>query len=141
VCSLAGGGECVNCRWPGLSASLSLDPDSAETIVQEKGNVVARDIAGLWDIIQTNNFVVPINIDPVKPDGSFTLHAEQGQGEVSGPGEGHVNGNLVNFLVNWTNGTTGAYNGAFDEHGVINGSTFDIKHPGAFAGWHSSRGF
>jgi hypothetical protein len=103
--------------------------------------VAPRNIGGLWDILQTNGFAVPINVEPVQPDGSFTLEAEENQGAVRGTGAGHVNGNLVNFIVNWSNGTTGAYNGAFDDHGVINGSTFDIKHPQSFAGWHSSRGF
>lgn len=100
-----------------------------------------RNISGLWDVIQSNGFVVPINVKDFKPDGSFGLETEQGQGEVTGNGGEHVNDNLVNFIVNWSNGTIGAYNGAFDEHGVINGSTFDIRHPSSFAAWHSSRGF
>ena len=100
-----------------------------------------RNIAGLWDILQSNGFDVPIDVRELKPDGSFRLDAEQKPGGVTGSGDGHVDGDLVNFTITWTNGSTGSYNGAFDTQGVIRGSTFDIKHPGAFAGWHSSRGF
>jgi hypothetical protein len=30
---------------------------------------------------------------------------------------------------------------AFDAQVRINGSTFDLKNPGSFAGWHSDRTF
>jgi hypothetical protein len=33
------------------------------------------------------------------------------------------------------------YSGAFDGAGFIHGSTFDVKNPGSFAGWHSSKAF
>jgi hypothetical protein len=102
---------------------------------------VARDIDGLWNIIQSNGFVVPIHVDPIAPDGAFTLEAQQGNGGVSGTGAGNVTDDFVNFVINWTNDTKGAYNGSFDEQGFIHGSTFDIRHPGHFAGWHSSKAF
>jgi hypothetical protein len=104
--------------------------------------VALRDIHGLWDIIQTNGFVVPINVANFnKSDGSFSLEAEQGAGGVRGNGNGNVRGEMVDFIVNWDNQTRGAYHGAFGQDGVINGSTFDLANPGSFAGWHSSRSF
>lgn len=59
----------------------------------------------------------------------------------TGGGGGHVSGDFVGFVINWDNNTAGAYNGAFDAQGRINGSTFDLKNPGSVAGWHSDRTF
>jgi hypothetical protein len=101
---------------------------------------MARDIGGLWKIIQSNAEVVASVTHVSQPDGAFTLEAIQGNG-VHGGGGGQVNGDFVGFVINWDNSTAGAYNGAFDGQGRINGSTFDLKNPGSFAGWHSDRTF
>jgi hypothetical protein len=53
--------------------------------------VAPRNISGLWDVIQSNGFVVPIKVKDFKPDGSYGLEAEQGEGDVTGNGGGHVN--------------------------------------------------
>jgi hypothetical protein len=103
--------------------------------------VAERDIHGLWDIIQTNDFTVPISVSDFKADGTFTLQANQGAGEINGHGDGRVEGNMVRFVIHWDNDTTGAYNGAFNDQGFINGATFDILHPESVAGWRSSRSF
>ena len=79
--------------------------------------------------------------DPIGPDRAFALEAQQGNGEITGAGSGNVTNEFVNFVINWTNETRGAYNGAFDEQGFIHGSTFDVRHPGSFTGWHSSKAF
>ena len=52
-----------------------------------------------------------------------------------------VTNDFIHFTVDWINGTEGAYSGAFDGAGFIHGSTFDVKNPGSFAGWHSSKAF
>jgi hypothetical protein len=104
---------------------------------------MAHTIAGLWDIIQDNGFTVPVHIDSFNAqNGSFNLSAEQGAGSpITGQGDGRIEGDLIHFLITWTNQTQGAYTGAFDQHGVIHGATFDVKHPESSAKWHSSRGF
>ena len=102
---------------------------------------MARDIGGLWKILQTNAEVVVSVTHVSQPDGAFTVEAIQGNG-VHGRGGGSVSGNdFVGFVINWDNDTAGAYNGAFDAQGRINGSTFDLKHPASVAGWHSDRTF
>ena len=104
---------------------------------------MSHNIAGLWDIIQDNGFTVPVNIDSFNAQsGGFKLHAEQGGGSsVTGTGDGTVEGDLIHFVITWTNKTQGAYTGAFDEHGTIHGATFDVKHPESAAKWHSSLSF
>jgi hypothetical protein len=52
-----------------------------------------------------------------------------------------VNGDFMHFTITWDNGTQGAYNGAFDAQGFINGASFDVKHPDSVAGWRSSKSF
>jgi hypothetical protein len=103
---------------------------------------MARDIGGLWKIIQTNAQAVVSVTHVSQPDGAFTMQALQDGNNVPGKGGGHVAADgSVSFVINWDNNTAGAYNGAFDGQGQINGSTFDLKNPGAFAGWHSSTKF
>jgi hypothetical protein len=102
---------------------------------------MARDIGGLWRIIQSNAEVVVSVTHVSQPNGAFTVDALQSGNNVHGGGGGNVNGNFVGFVINWDNDTAGAYNGAFDGEGRINGSTFDLKNPGSFAGWHSDRTF
>jgi hypothetical protein len=102
---------------------------------------MARDIGGLWKIIQSNTEVVVSVTHVHQPDGVFTVDALQLGNSVRGSGGGNVNGEFVGFVINWDNSTAGAYNGAFNAQGQINGSTFDLKHPGSFAGWHSDRTF
>ena len=103
---------------------------------------MARDIGGLWKIIQTaggDSFVSVTHV--AQPDGAFTVQAQQIGPGVQGFGGGHVSGDFVSFIINWDNQTAGAYNGSFDGNGVINGSTFDLRHPESVAGWHSDRAF
>jgi hypothetical protein len=102
---------------------------------------VARNIAGLWDLVQGNSLPVTVNIDSVKEDGTFTLEAQHNGDTVRGHGSGTVRGDEVHFTINWSNNTQGAYIGAFDGGGFLNGSTFDIKNPQVHAGWKSSRAF
>jgi hypothetical protein len=102
---------------------------------------MARNIAGLWKILQTNAEVV-VSVSPVsQPSGAFALSSLQIGNNVSGSGGGHVDGDFVSFAINWTNNTAGAYNGAFDQSGHLNGSTFDLRNPSSTAGWKSDRSF
>jgi hypothetical protein len=105
--------------------------------------VARRNIIGLWDAIQTAGGRATIDIDTVRPDGTFTLEAQHSGGAVTGNGDGRFldNDRQVHFTVNWNNNTQGAYIGAFDANGVLNGSTFDMKNPESHARWHSSRAF
>jgi hypothetical protein len=103
--------------------------------------VMARKFDGLWEIIQTNGFTVPVNVGPVdSATQKFTLQALE-NGSVTADGSGNVDGDFVHFIITWNTNSQGAYNGTFNDQGVLNGSTFDVKTPGAVAGWHSSKSF
>jgi hypothetical protein len=102
---------------------------------------MARDIGGLWKILQSNGDSI-INVTHVsQPDGAFGAEAIQLGNGVHGGGGGHVAGNFVSFVINWDNNTAGAYNGSFDGQGRIFGASFDLKNPGSTAEWHSDRTF
>jgi hypothetical protein len=97
-------------------------------------------IVGPWEISQTNRFRVVVDVPSVGQEGNFLVQA-QVEGGPHGQGGGMLHADDVHFTINWDNGPVGAYNGAFDERGVIHGATFDINHPESFAGWTSSRVF
>ena len=102
---------------------------------------MARDIGGLWKIVQSNGDSI-INVAHVsQPDGAFTAEAMQLANGVHGAGGGHVSGNFVSFTINWQNNTAGAYTASFDGGGRLFGATFDIRNPGSTAEWHSDRTF
>ncbi len=101
-----------------------------------------RNIQGLWEIVQTNGFKVALDVGPInQQNGSFQATAFQEGNQVNGNGSGNVNGDFMHFTITWDNGTQGAYNGAFDAQGFINGASFDVKHPDSVAGWRSSKSF
>jgi hypothetical protein len=102
---------------------------------------MARDIGGLWKIVQSNGDSIISVTHVSQPDGAFAADAIQLGNGVHGGGGGHVTGNFVGFIINWDNNTSGAYNGSFDEHGQIFGATFDLRNPGSTAEWHSDKTF
>ena len=102
---------------------------------------MARNVGGLWKIIQSNAEVVVSVTQVPQPEGAFTLEGLQLGSNVHGRGGGNVTGNSVGFVINWNNDTAGAYNGAFDGQGRLFGATFDLKNPGSTAEWHSDRTF
>jgi hypothetical protein len=57
----------------------------------------------------------------------------------SGDVDGQVRGNLVNFVVNWHNGTKGEYHGSIGFNGRVTGNTFDQMNPTSQALWHSAQ--
>jgi hypothetical protein len=101
---------------------------------------MARNIAGLWKIIQTNDAEVVVFVT-MEANDFLNVDAIQTGPGVHGRGRGHKDDVFVSFTIDWDNQTRGAYNGAFDAQGRINGSTFDVAHPDSFAGWHSDRTF
>jgi len=101
---------------------------------------MARNIAGLWTIIQTNDTRVSVDVDN-KPDGTFAVEALIEGRNVAGRGTGRVDGDQVHMTITWDDGPVGAYNGAFDGAGFLHGAGFDIKNPRNVAGWSSSRSF
>jgi hypothetical protein len=103
---------------------------------------MAHNIARLWVLTQTNNATVDIDINAVNDDGTFNLQANHSGGAVTGSGPGRIVGDQqVFFTITWSDNTQGAYNGVFGPDGFLNGSTFDVKHPGSFAGWRSNMAF
>ncbi len=98
------------------------------------------DVSGQWQLSQTNGAVVEVHIDPLRSDRVFAGTATHNNGSVSGAGFGSlnlVNANEFTFTIGWSDGTRGAYIGAFDGQGFLHGATFDVNHPDVFAGWQS----
>jgi hypothetical protein len=93
-------------------------------------------------MVKADHITQPTLFGGVVP-GIFALFAWQVDNpQITGQGAGMVTqSGLVNFNISWSNGTDGAYQGAFDEQGHLNGSTFDLKNPGTFAGWHTDQTF
>ena len=102
---------------------------------------MARNIEGLWQLHQTNAEVM-LNVDFTSPDrDDFTVEARDLTRNENGKGGGRVEHSNVDFTITWMNGTKGRYQGTFDEENFLNGSTFDVLHPSAFAGWRSADPF
>jgi hypothetical protein len=55
-----------------------------------------------------------------------------------GPAEGFIRGNQFQVTMRWSSSSAGVYTGTIDRDGHIVGSTFDLKHPGSKAAWHSA---
>jgi len=53
--------------------------------------------------------------------------------------EGNVDGNNLEFTIQWTHGPVGEYKGSVDESGRISGSTRDLNHPENVANWNGNR--
>ena len=102
---------------------------------------MARNLTQLLEAIQTNGARVVVDIDQVRPDGTFDLEASHGNGSVRGRGSGELRSDQILFVVNWNNNTRGSYQGAFASDHFINGSTFDMNNPSSVAGWRSSVAF
>lgn len=105
-----------------------------------------RNIQGTWELRQTNDFIVEITVPFVMADGTFPVTGKHSNGTVQGSGFGRIGGTTVSgdeiqFRIGWANGTEGAYIGVFEPSGFINGSTFDVQHPTATAGWRSLKAF
>ena len=103
---------------------------------------MARHIGGMWKIIQEGGTDSVVHVSHVaEPDGAFTVDAVQDDTNVHGFGGGHVSGDFVGFVINWDDGTAGAYSAGFDGPGMLRGATFDLKNPGSSAEWHSDKPF
>ena len=102
---------------------------------------MARDITQLWEAIQTTGHHVVIDIDQVRPDGTFDLEASHSNGSVKGRGSGELRSDRIFFIIDWNNNTRGSYQGFFDPDNFINGSAFDVNNPSSVAGWRSNRDF
>jgi hypothetical protein len=102
-------------------------------------------VSGQWTIIQmgpgTNRFEVAVNIQPVRPDGSFVLTATHSNGTVAGGGFGSVRDGHFTIRITWTNNTEGVYSAVFDPQGFLFGSAFDVRNPTNIASWKSSKSF
>ena len=96
-------------------------------------------VQGQWDLRQSNNIIVHLDIRPPRPDGSFVATATYGN--VQGAGFGLVRDNQFTVQIRWTAGTEGAYIGVFDEAGKLRGATFDVTNPQSTASWSSDRSF
>jgi hypothetical protein len=72
--------------------------DRRVTTINQRGTM-AHNVAEVWYIIQ-EVVTCPINVDPLTPDGSFRLHAEQeGDPGLAGTGTGRVDGKLISVVI------------------------------------------
>jgi hypothetical protein len=115
----------------------------------ERRNTVAeRDISsGAWTAQQSNNHGVRFNLDQTQ-DGRLSGTADAfplgGGNSFSGTLDeagSLVRGNMVQIVVDWSQGSRGKYVGSFDLSGRLFGNTFDLANPQSQATWFSDKIF
>jgi hypothetical protein len=100
-------------------------------------------VAGEWQIVQTNGFRVAINI--TQDQDRLSAFASHSGGSVQSiEATGSVRGPDFEMTITWNNGTKGRYtatltHGAFTAPplGFLKGHTEDLNHPGSKADWES----
>ena len=85
-------------------------------------------VQGQWQINQ-GNLPLQINIQPMRPDGSFVGGASYNNGSVTGAGVGYVHDGIFVFRRLWTNNAEGIYTGVQDGQGRLFGATFNVLNP------------
>jgi hypothetical protein len=107
---------------------------------------MAHDVHGVWDIVQSNNYRVRVDINQSMDgsnnllDGPLTGSAQEytphgtpiSNQQLS---QGMLSGDFFFILIDWMNGTKGQYSGTFDPAGNLSGVTFDVDTPTAQATW------
>ncbi len=107
-----------------------------------------RDISsGAWTANQSNNWGTRFNLDQTNSgqlSGDATAFPLGGGDEMFGTvdsSDSLVQGNRVQIVVDWNQGSRGQYNGTFDLGGRLSGNTFDLANPSSQATWFSDRTF
>jgi hypothetical protein len=125
---------------PGENAEAVRGFDN-QPFTREKGEVMAHDVEGPWELVQSNGFGVQVDIvQSHDPSGRLADGPFHGSAKVVSSGaEANLNGELrgdsFEFGVDWPNGTRGKYTGSFDAGGNLSGVTFDLAHPTSQATW------
>ncbi|GJE42064.1 hypothetical protein [Methylobacterium soli] len=100
---------------------------------------MSKNVGGNWNAVQSNgpivNFRLQQNDDRLQGVGTHS------NGSVSGTGNGSVSDTGFLFVIDWSNGSKGEYNGSFGLDGRLTGITFDRNQPDSQATWHSTKVF
>lgn len=106
---------------------------------------MAHDVDGVWEIVQSNGFLVRVDIaQPRDPSGNLADGDLHGAAKEVGAGgvdlveanlSGALRGDSFEFTADWPNGTKGQYSGNFDPGGNLSGVTFDLANPTSQATW------
>jgi hypothetical protein len=100
-------------------------------------------VGGHWGLKQSNQ-EVPNNMR-LRMDGGGTItgtawyQAGAGAKLERGPVTGRVSGNDVEFVVSWSNGLVGVYNGKIDPQGKITGTGYEKNSPSKKVSWFSDK--
>ena len=106
-----------------------------------KGEQIMANVAGDWDIIQSNGFTVHVHLtqDGDRLFGSASVGASAA--EVTE--ESRIDGNACLIVLRWepAGGSVGEYHGFIGVNRRLTGVTFDRAHPGSQASWFSDKFF
>lgn len=110
------------------------------------------DLSGHWTLVQTNETAPRFTLrqTPTGLQGeAWYLYVHEDQCIIVSCGDtwygvnasvdGTVDGDSFEITAYWNNGTTGVYTGKIDQHGRVEGSTYDKQHPQVQARWYSDR--
>ncbi|NDU75413.1 hypothetical protein GWI34_22710 [Actinomadura sp. DSM 109109] len=99
----------------------------------------AFNAGGIYTIFQSRGGNVQVN---VTQDGAGRLFGSAVSGSTVGTIEtGLVNGFTIFFVIGWSNGTRGRYDGSLGADRRLSGITFDLSNPSSQATWSTSRTF
>jgi hypothetical protein len=101
---------------------------------------MAQNVDGQWSLVQSNGFTVEVDVVQARdPSGNLADGPVHGSALQVGDGESNLNGALngdsLEFEVDWPNGARGQYSGTFDAGGNLSGITYDLTNPGSQATW------
>jgi len=101
---------------------------------------MAQNVDGAWSLVQSNGFTVEVDIAQARdPSGNLADGPLHGSAHQVGGGEtnlyGALNGDSLEFRVDWPNGAVGQYSGNFDAGGNLSGVTYDVTNPTSQATW------
>ncbi|MEU7726273.1 hypothetical protein AB0B78_13650 [Streptomyces sp. NPDC040724] len=123
----------------GLAAPASATaPAAVQSAVQQVKAAPLFNAGGKWELYQTNA-TVHVNL---RQDAGGTLFGTVSSGSTVGTlREGWVDGNKIYFLVDWSHGPVGRYDGTRGADGRLSGTTFDMTRPSSHANWSTLRQF
>jgi hypothetical protein len=102
---------------------------------------VVMNIAGQWQIKQSNGFTVDVSLE--QKNDQLTAFCSHSGGKVRSKGaSGVVQGDSMILTIPWDNGSRGEYTGRLEKgfftkvnEGILKGTTKDLDHPSSTASW------
>lgn len=87
---------------------------------------------------QDNGFLVKIPASGTSISGSAVAYGSDSKAFSGGPATGGIDGDEVNFTIDWSGPSKGKYTGTVDPAGNVNGTTRDVGQPGSSTKWNSA---